>query len=90
MTCVFGVERPGQRTGSAERVRHVSDIRAGAPCYLVMCKAADPKASGAVIESFDSDRLFVGDHVQMIDGDWWVERVKMVPANELMPKVRAP
>ena len=90
MSRVYGKKRPGQRPGAAERAEHVADIRAGAKCYIVMCKAADPKtSSGGVIASYDSNRLFLCDHLQMIEGRWWVERVKSIPARELMPKVRA-
>jgi hypothetical protein len=64
--------------GHAERLRHVDLIRAGAPSFMIMCRAADPKASPRVIASIDDKDVFVGGRLVQFDGDWWLERAARI------------
>ena len=46
--------------GHRERGGHVAAVRAGAPCYLVMCIAHDIDAPQRKIREFNEDQVFVG------------------------------
>ena len=46
--------------GHDERGRHVAAVRAGAPCYLVMCAAQDVEAPQRKIREFNEGEVFVG------------------------------
>ena len=46
--------------GHEERRQHVAAIRAGAPCYLIMCTAADVAASPRRIADFNDTEVFAG------------------------------
>lgn len=59
--------------GYKERLDHVEHIRAGSPCFLIMCLAKDPSKSPREIKSFNSDDIFVGSEVVDIDGDSYVK-----------------
>src|SRR5687768_5825819 len=59
--------------GYQERMQHVSKLRAGSRCYMVMCLAKNPNASPRKIRSFDHDRIFVGGSLVEHDGDTYVE-----------------
>lgn len=76
-TCVnaasfFGDE--SSNLGHAERLRHVEMIRSGAPAYMIMCLAVDPKAAPRMIASFNEREVFLGGELVEADGDWWLER----------------
>jgi len=49
-----------ENLGAQERYRHVERIRAGAPCFMVMCRPKDPEAALRVIGDFDENDIFVG------------------------------
>ena len=46
--------------GHQERGAQVAAIRAGAPCFLVMCVANDIDAKQRKIQDFNEDEVFVG------------------------------
>lgn len=83
----FATNRSSQ--GYRERVRHVELVRSGAPCYLIVCVAADVMASPRSIRSFDEKSLLVGGAVMEFDGDSWIERVRRVPSASLAPRPNA-
>jgi hypothetical protein len=59
--------------GYAERCRHVELIRAGAPCYLVICVACDTKATPRSIKSFDATGLRVGGAISEMGDETWIQ-----------------
>jgi hypothetical protein len=75
--------------GYQERLEHVSRIRAGAQCFMVMCLAEDISAAPRKIESFNSDEVFVGGRIIELDGDTWVEMVDRRPVNAVRSQPRA-
>ena len=46
--------------GHKEREAHVAAVRAGAPCYLVMCVADDIEAKQRKIRDFNDEEVFAG------------------------------
>lgn len=77
--------------GYQERLDHVAKIRAGAPCFMVMCLAEDANAAPRKVKSFNSDEVFVGGRVIELNGDTWVEMAarKPVSAVRVSPRSRA-
>jgi hypothetical protein len=59
----------GASAGWRERWRHIQSVRAGAPCFVVMCTAKDVDADPREIESFDTRQLIVGGAV-VVKNDW--------------------
>lgn len=62
-----------ENLGWRERLRHLALVQAGAPAYMVMCVAVDPKAGQRKIRSFNRDEVFVGGELIEHDNDWWLE-----------------
>jgi hypothetical protein len=56
--------------GYQERRRHVSAVRRGAPCYLVMCVARDVNGLKRQIESFDDKDVFAGGEIVETEPDF--------------------
>ena len=52
-----------QQSGGRERIRHLASIRAGAPCYLVMCMAKDVDAISRTIQGFNESEVFASGEV---------------------------
>jgi hypothetical protein len=75
--------------GYQERLEHVSKIRAGAPCFMVMCLAEDVAAVPRKIQSFNSDEVFVGGRVIELNGDTWVEIADRKPVSAVRVQSRA-
>ena len=71
--------------GYVERTKHVELIRAGAPSFMVMCVAADPKANPRKIARIDRNDVFVGGALRDVDGDWWLERTERRPIAAVRP-----
>lgn len=65
--------------GYQERLVHVDLIRAGAPCYMIMCLAKDVEAAPRKIKDFNRGEVFVGGKVMELGGDIWVEMVGRKP-----------
>lgn len=74
--------------GYQERVRHVELIRAGAPCFMVMCEAVDAHASPRLVKDFNKDEVFPGGRIVQLDGDWWVELLPRVRVRDVLQGVR--
>lgn len=72
-------KNPGYR----ERQRHVDLVRAGAPSYLVMCEVVDPEARPRKIAGFDTERVYPGGRLIEEDGEFWLEVLSGVPAEEV-------
>jgi hypothetical protein len=53
--------------GYPERVQHTEAIREGAPCFMVMCVAADTETPKRQIISYDDKDIFVGGDVIQTD-----------------------
>ena len=77
-----------QRPGYRERMRHVAAIRAGAPCFMIMCSAQDPNAAQGCwrIAFFDEDDVRVGGRLVDRDSAIYIEVVGRKPAIDM--KVR--
>ncbi|OFS71171.1 hypothetical protein HMPREF3173_18930 [Pseudomonas sp. HMSC08G10] len=73
--------------GYKERNGHVEEIRAGTPCYMVMCQVEDITASPRQIRSFDQDNVYLGGALHESQGDWWIEIVQPIPAADLFTPV---
>ena len=71
--------------GHRERLGHVDLIRGGAPCYLIVCEAADPAARPRRVRRFNAAEAFPGGRVVELDGDWYVEVLPGVPVQETIP-----
>jgi putative restriction endonuclease len=84
------IERPAgpgdyaANPGHAERKRHIESVRSGAPCFLVMCTAADPQTRPRKIQFFNEDELFVGGLLVERDGDTWIQVVGRRPVSEVL------
>lgn len=50
--------RPAQSLGEKERAKHITEVKNGKPCYLVMCVAKDKAAKKREIKSFNQDALY--------------------------------
>lgn len=66
--------------GYRERAEHVELVKREAPCFMVVCAAADPSESPRVIQSFDIRNLYRGGRVLEREGHAYVEVVAEVPA----------
>ena len=77
-----------QRLGYLERMRHVAAIRAGAPCFMVMCSPQDPSAGLGIwrIAFFDEDDVRVGGNWSIAIARTYIEVVGRKPAIDM--KVR--
>jgi hypothetical protein len=80
----FFKDRP-DNLGFAERLSHLSLLRAGTPCYMIMCHAEDTKAHPRSIAGYNDRELFVGGSVIEFDGDTWIELKARVPVSHLRP-----
>lgn len=69
--------------GFRERLAHVELVRSGAPCYLVMSVAEDPKASPRRIKTFNDRKVYPAGALIEVDGDAWVELGKPVDAKDV-------
>lgn len=79
--------RPGvqeNHAGYRERQSHVATIRQGAPCYLIMCRAKDPKAAPRRIESFYSAHVFRGGSLIERDGVTYIQEAAKLTVAELL------
>ncbi|MBK7731169.1 MAG: hypothetical protein IPJ33_22400 [Gammaproteobacteria bacterium] len=72
--------------GYAERLTHLDLVRAGATCYLVMCRAKDPARQPREIAGFNRERVFVGGKVVEFEGNEYIEIADSIPAKNLLPK----
>src|SRR5262245_46480142 len=59
--------------GRRERIEHISRIRNGAPCYLIMCEAEDTAARPRRVRQFNAKEIFPGGVVKQIDDNLWME-----------------
>jgi hypothetical protein len=75
-----GPSSPGHR----ERLEHVAQVREGAKCYLVMCRAKDTTKRPRRIGWFNSAEVSPGDGVVELDGESWVKMLPVVPARDAM------
>lgn len=58
-------------------------VRSGAPSYLIMCEVVDPDAVPRKIASFDTEKVFPGGRIVEDDGEFWLEVLPGVPAEEV-------
>lgn len=65
--------------GARERLKHLELIRAGTPCYLIMCQAVDLAARPRRVKRFNARELFPGAAVQRLGDIWLVERRPGLP-----------
>jgi hypothetical protein len=72
--------------GLRERLRHIEQIRSGAPCFLVMCRAVDIHVVPRTIQDFDDIDLFVGGDIVERDGAVWVQKTGRRSVDSLVPR----
>ncbi len=71
--------------GYQERLSHIRAILAGSPCYLVMCRASNPDAIPRKIESFNTERVFEGGELMIVeDKEIYIEMVRPIPIVEFV------
>lgn len=75
---IGSTNQPSSRGGN-ERIRHIKLIETGSPCYMIMCLAVDPQAETRKIKSFNSEFLFVGGEIRLVDGKYLLEIKDRVP-----------
>ena len=75
--------------GYQERLTHVSQIHAGAHCFMVMCVAEDKLASPRKIKDINSDEVFVGGKIVELNGDTWVELASRKRFSEVIDRKKA-
>jgi hypothetical protein len=66
-------------------MRHVAAIRAGAPCFMVMCSAQDPNAAPGSWRIAFFDEAAVRDRGKLVDrnGMTYIEVVGRKPATDM-------
>ena len=69
--------------GRNERREHIKLIEAGAPTYLIMCRAKDVTARPREIQTFDANDVFIGGALKRVEGAYWVELSDRRPAHEV-------
>lgn len=71
--------------GYSERHTHIELIRAGAPCYMVICIPQDKDASPRKVASFKKDFLFNGGQtpVEADDGNLYLEKLDAVTFEQI-------
>lgn len=74
--------------GYRERGQHVDLVRAGAPCYLVMCEAVNTTERPRRVARFNTTEVFEGGRVQEAAGDWWIEIGRAIPVKSFPGMVR--
>ena len=65
--------------GYRERLRHMSQIQAGAACYLVMCEPRSTNEVPRSIKAFNERALFHAGELIEQDGDFWVSLASREP-----------
>ena len=68
--------------GWKERLGHLDQVREGAKCYLVMCRAKDIDESPREIADWNRKEVFLGGAMRETDGDVWIEIVERVPISK--------
>lgn len=80
--------KPKSKQGPRERHKHIERIKQGAPCFLVMCKTRDLKASPRTIDSFNEEQVFPGGKIIDRDGEFWIELLSAVPVRSVLQSPR--
>src|SRR5262249_29221992 len=76
----------GANLGYRERLDHLAAIKAGAPCFLVLCDAHDPSTRPRRILKFDARILGVGGNLKVDADRTWMR----VSGYKLAAEVRLP
>ena len=66
--------------GHQERLLHLDEVRAGAMCYLVICKPDPVRLPEREIIDFDANDLFLVGEAVEFEGDTWLDLKARVPA----------
>jgi hypothetical protein len=82
VACQLEEDDEGGSLGYQERLKHLKHVWRGAPCYLVMCQAEDTEAYPRKVKEFNTDNVFRGGKLVVIEGDSWVELGPAVPVRE--------
>lgn len=77
----FQQNAPGD-LGYQERSRHVSLIKSGAPCFMIICVAVDAAAIPRQVASFNEDDVMRGGELMESNGDCWLEITERVRVSE--------
>ena len=70
--------------GLQERLAHIARIRAGAPCFMVMCRAQDIDVVPRKIQDFDDVDLFVGGDIVERNGAIWIQVTGRKPVDSVV------
>ena len=69
--------------GWLERLGHVSLVREGAKCFLVVAIAKDRNAVPRVVKDFLDGAVIEGTEITEFDGDTWIRLGRRIPVGEL-------
>ena len=64
--------------GIKERLDHVEQIRSGTTCYMIKCRAKNPKSIPREFKDFDVSHIGVGGKLIDIEGDSWLEQKDII------------
>ena len=70
--------------GYLERLKHIELVKTGARCFLVVCRAADPKVLPRKVLSFNDKEIFPTGKLVEIDNEVWIEMGIRVPISEVI------
>ncbi len=80
-----GSAPPGPREhGWRERLEHIAAVRAGAPCFLILCAPRDPGAKAKAVKTFEARSIVVGGQVIDRAGQTLVQVVERRPVAEFL------
>ena len=69
--------------GKPERQGHLELIKAGAPCYLIVCTAKNPKGEERAIKTYNDRELWVGGQVFTHEGHTYIEALERIPTESV-------
>lgn len=79
---------PSKRPGWSERARHVDLIKSGYAAFAILCEKGTH--GGALIQSFDRDRILVLGDVHSIDDRLYMDVVDTIPVDALVSPSKRP
>jgi hypothetical protein len=78
-----------ENLGYQERCSQVTQVKAGARCFMIMCLVAGPEAAPRIIKSHNEKDLFIGGEIIEQDGDSWVNMAERKPVSDFVVRQAA-
>ena len=70
--------------GWRERLHHIGLVRSGAPCFIVMLAAEDPKAAKKTVKTFDARSIIIGGRLVEKAGATYLQVIDRRPVAEFV------